>query len=84
MKAIAVEPTKSGSARLEDIPEPDPHEGSVLVDAIGVLAPGRGHLLRSVSGQSRRRTSQPMAQREIRGGHREAVHEHAVGLGHAG
>ena len=36
MKAITVEPLKPGSARLEDIPEPDAREGSVLVEAIAV------------------------------------------------
>ncbi|HEX3472401.1 MAG TPA: glucose 1-dehydrogenase [Silvibacterium sp.] len=36
MKAITVEPKKAGSSSLEDIPEPDPREGSVLVEAIAV------------------------------------------------
>jgi threonine dehydrogenase-like Zn-dependent dehydrogenase len=36
MKAITVEPKKPGSARLEDVPEPDPREGSVLVEAVAV------------------------------------------------
>ena len=36
MKAITVEPGKAGSARLEDIAEPDPRNGSVLVEAIAV------------------------------------------------
>ena len=36
MKAITVEPHKPGTARLEDISEPDPHAGSVLVEAIAV------------------------------------------------
>jgi threonine dehydrogenase-like Zn-dependent dehydrogenase len=36
MKAITVEPHAPGSARLEDIPEPDAREGSVLVEAIAV------------------------------------------------
>jgi threonine dehydrogenase-like Zn-dependent dehydrogenase len=36
MKAITVEPKKPGSARLEDIPEPDVRDGSVLVEAIAV------------------------------------------------
>ena len=36
MKAITVEPKKPGSARFEDIPEPDAREGSVLVEAIAV------------------------------------------------
>jgi threonine dehydrogenase-like Zn-dependent dehydrogenase len=34
MKAITVEPGKSGTARFEDIPEPDTREGSVLVEAV--------------------------------------------------
>jgi glucose 1-dehydrogenase len=36
VKAITVEPLTPGSARLEDIPEPGPHAGSVLVEAIAV------------------------------------------------
>jgi glucose 1-dehydrogenase len=36
MKAIAVEPHKPDTARLEDIPEPDASGGSVLVEAIAV------------------------------------------------
>jgi threonine dehydrogenase-like Zn-dependent dehydrogenase len=36
MKAITVEPKTRGSARFEDVPEPDVHEGSVLVEAIAV------------------------------------------------
>jgi glucose 1-dehydrogenase len=36
MKAITVEPKKPETARLEDIPEPDPRDGSVLVEAIAV------------------------------------------------
>ena len=36
MKAITVEPHKAGSARLEDVPEPDAREGSVLVEAVAV------------------------------------------------
>jgi threonine dehydrogenase-like Zn-dependent dehydrogenase len=36
MKAITVEPKKSGTARFEDIPEPDVREGSVLVEAVAV------------------------------------------------
>ena len=36
MKAITVEPKKPGTARLEDIPEPDSRNGSVLVEAIAV------------------------------------------------
>ena len=34
MKAITVEPRTAGSARLEDVPEPDLHNGSVLVEAV--------------------------------------------------
>ena len=36
MKAITVEPHKPETARLEDIPEPDARDGSVLVEAIAV------------------------------------------------
>lgn len=36
MKAITVEPKKSGSARWEDVPEPESLNGSVLVEAIAV------------------------------------------------
>jgi threonine dehydrogenase-like Zn-dependent dehydrogenase len=36
MKAITVEPKKSGTARLEDVPEPEARDGSVLVEAIAV------------------------------------------------
>jgi threonine dehydrogenase-like Zn-dependent dehydrogenase len=36
MKAITVEPMVSGSAQLEDIPEPDERESEVLVEAIAV------------------------------------------------
>src|SRR5271157_83134 len=36
MKAITVEPKKSGTACLEEVPEPDVRDGSVLVEAIAV------------------------------------------------
>ena len=36
MKAITVEPNKTGTARLEEVSEPDPRNGSVLVEAIAV------------------------------------------------
>jgi threonine dehydrogenase-like Zn-dependent dehydrogenase len=36
MKAITVEPKIPGTARLSDLPEPDPTAGSVLVEAIAV------------------------------------------------
>ena len=36
MKAITVEPRKTDSVRLEDIPEPDGRDGSVLVEAVAV------------------------------------------------
>jgi threonine dehydrogenase-like Zn-dependent dehydrogenase len=36
MKAITVEPLKPETARLEDVPEPDVREGSVLVEAVAV------------------------------------------------
>jgi threonine dehydrogenase-like Zn-dependent dehydrogenase len=36
MKAITVEAKKPGTARLEDVPEPEPHLGSVLVQGLAV------------------------------------------------
>jgi glucose 1-dehydrogenase len=36
MKAITVEPKKPGTARLEEIPEPDARDGSILVEAVAV------------------------------------------------
>jgi len=36
MKALTVEPLKPASARWEEVPEPDPREGSVLVEAVAV------------------------------------------------
>jgi len=36
MKAVTVEPHRRDTARLEDVPEPDPAQGSVLVEAIAV------------------------------------------------
>jgi glucose 1-dehydrogenase len=36
MKAITVEPRNAGTARLDDVPEPDGREGSVLVESIAV------------------------------------------------
>jgi threonine dehydrogenase-like Zn-dependent dehydrogenase len=36
VKAITVEPGKPGSARFEDVPEPDVREGSVLMEAVAV------------------------------------------------
>jgi len=36
LKAITVEPRKIGSARLQDVPEPDPRDGSLLVEAVAV------------------------------------------------
>jgi threonine dehydrogenase-like Zn-dependent dehydrogenase len=36
MKAITIEPMKRGSARLEEVPEPDPSYGTVLVEALAV------------------------------------------------
>ena len=36
MKVITVEPMTSESARLEEVPEPNEREGSVLVEAIAV------------------------------------------------
>jgi threonine dehydrogenase-like Zn-dependent dehydrogenase len=40
MKAITVEPNKSGSLRFEDIPEPDIRNGSILVEAIAAAVCG--------------------------------------------
>jgi glucose 1-dehydrogenase len=40
MKAITVEPKQPGTARLEDVPEPDSQDGSVLVEAITVRVCG--------------------------------------------
>jgi threonine dehydrogenase-like Zn-dependent dehydrogenase len=36
MKAITLEPRRPGHARLEEVPEPDVRDGSVLVEAIAV------------------------------------------------
>ena len=36
MKAITVEPKNPGTARWEEVPEPDPRDGSVLVEAVAV------------------------------------------------
>jgi threonine dehydrogenase-like Zn-dependent dehydrogenase len=36
MKAITLEPKKPGTARFEDVPEPDVRDGSVLVEAVAV------------------------------------------------
>jgi hypothetical protein len=36
MKAITVEPLKPGTARYEDVPEPDLRDGSILVEAVAV------------------------------------------------
>jgi threonine dehydrogenase-like Zn-dependent dehydrogenase len=36
MRAITVEPKTAGSARLEEVGEPDPRDGSVLVEAVAV------------------------------------------------
>ena len=36
MKGITVEPMVAGSAQLEDVPEPDEREGTMLVEAIAV------------------------------------------------
>ena len=36
MKALTVEPGCPGSARLEEIDEPSPHSGSILVEAVAV------------------------------------------------
>ena len=36
MRAITVIPGRAGTARLEEMPEPEPHEGAVLVETIAV------------------------------------------------
>ena len=36
MKAITIEPKRPNSALLEEVPEPNPHDGSVLVEAMAV------------------------------------------------
>jgi threonine dehydrogenase-like Zn-dependent dehydrogenase len=36
MKAITVQPHTPGSASFDDVPEPDPRDGSVLIEAIAV------------------------------------------------
>ena len=36
MKAITVEPLKPGTARFDDVPEPDVRDGSVVVEAVAV------------------------------------------------
>jgi len=36
MKAVTVEPGVAGSVRYEEVPEPDPSSGSILVEAIAV------------------------------------------------
>lgn len=43
MKAITVEPKNSGSARLEDIPEPDVRNGSVLKEIDLGFIVGQNH-----------------------------------------
>lgn len=59
MKAITVEPSKPDSVRLEDVPEPDACNGSVLVEAIAVGLCGtdleivQGHYGWAPSGESR-------------------------------
>jgi glucose 1-dehydrogenase len=40
MRALTVEPLAAGSTRLEDVPEPDPTEGDVLVEAVAVGVDG--------------------------------------------
>ena len=36
VKAITVEPERPGTVQYEDFPEPDVHEGSILVEAMTV------------------------------------------------
>ncbi len=40
MRAVTVQPLKAGTAELSDIPEPDPAEGSILVEAVAVGVDG--------------------------------------------
>jgi threonine dehydrogenase-like Zn-dependent dehydrogenase len=40
VKAITVEPKKPGTVRYEDIPEPDAHDGSILVEAVAAAVCG--------------------------------------------
>ena len=40
MRALTVKPQSAGSAELSDIPEPDPAEGSVLIEAVAVGVDG--------------------------------------------
>jgi glucose 1-dehydrogenase len=59
LRAITVSPGKGGSARLEDVPEPSPSEGAVLVHALalGVCATDReivaGHYGTAPAGEPR-------------------------------
>jgi glucose 1-dehydrogenase len=43
MRAVTVIPEKAGSISLADVPEPQEHEGSVLVDVVGVGICGTDH-----------------------------------------
>jgi threonine dehydrogenase-like Zn-dependent dehydrogenase len=36
VKAVTVEPKRPGAARFEEVPEPDPRDGSVLVEGVAV------------------------------------------------
>jgi glucose 1-dehydrogenase len=36
VKAITVEPGKPGTARLDEVPEPEVRDGSVIVECTGV------------------------------------------------
>ena len=36
MRAITVVPRQAGTARLDDVPEPDPSQGAVLVDGLAL------------------------------------------------
>ena len=40
MKALTVKPLTAGSGELQDIPEPEESEGSVLIQAIAVGVDG--------------------------------------------
>jgi threonine dehydrogenase-like Zn-dependent dehydrogenase len=82
MKAITIVPRSAGTARLDDVPEPDVHDGSVLVEAIAVgvcgtdvemvdgkygwAPPGRARLV--LGHESLGRVLDPGASRSLRAG----------------
>ena len=59
MKAITVEPKKPGTARLEEVPEPEPGQGSVLVEAIGRLGVPWQLLISELAGQGAAGSHEP-------------------------